>query len=343
MDKILFVGSLNTKKDCYDGERIKTTFTKEVMSRFFDVKVINLSRFKLINLLRIVFASIFLKNKYKYIVVSKDRGGAKIIHHVLVLFKFNMKNVIYFQIGPFLYELVNQSKKAMNLFINDKAIVVETKSLAEQLTSIGFNNIAVVPNFKPNYELNFVSVLYPKSILKLVYFSRIEKMKGIYQLLDTLIDINVEKPIFEIDVYGLFMSEDDKAMIKSYESKYSWINYCGSLNLNSKNNYQKLQQYDLHIFPTLYGEGFPGTLIDFFIAGVPTLSSNFARSTEIFAGDEALIYNQGDSNDLKNKLLYLYNNQIILNKMREQAFKRRNEFSLEVLDNYIKEALINNE
>ena len=343
MKKILFIGSLNTKKECFDGERIKTTFTKEVLSKYFDVDIINLSHFKFFNLIRIIFAALFLRRKYMYIVISKDRGGAKIIHKTLSLLKYSMQKVVYFQIGPFLYDLVRENDKNKKLFISDRAIIVETKTLANQLIDIGFRNIDIVPNFKPNYNLELVIMPYPKERLKLVYLSRIERMKGIYHLLDELIDLNKEKTIFEIDIFGLFMSADDKTKINNYVSKYDWINYCGSLNLNSKPNYLKLQQYDLHVFPTFYGEGFPGTIIDFFIAGVPTLSSSFARSSEIFNGNESIIYKQGDSDDLKDKLLNIYNNQQILNELRKNSFERRNEFTPDILEKYIKEALINNE
>ena len=340
MNKILFIGSLNTKRNRFDGERIKTTLTLQVLSRYFDIDIVNLSKFKLINTIKFIFCVSFFKKKYKYIVISKDRGGAKTLHKILSAVKYNMNKVIYFQIGPFLFDLIKENAKLKRLFSNDFFITVETESLKAQLNSIDLFNVKVLPNFKQNHDLQFLKMEYPKKILRLIYFSRIEEMKGIYQLIESLIELNQSFICFELDIYGIFMSNKDKDAILRYTKDFNWINYLGAVSLDSNCMYMKLQQYDLHVFPTLYGEGFPGSIIDFFIAGVPTLSSNFARSKEILTDNETIYYKQGDAADLMRQLLYIYSNQHILNKMREKAFSRRNEFTLDVLDSFIKKEML---
>ena len=343
MDKILFIGSLNTKKDHFDGERIKTTLTRDVLKEYFNVVSINLSTRKMFKTARFIFCLLFCRRKYKYVVISKDRGGAKLLHKILYYLKFDMSRVIYFQIGPFLYDIVKNNESVKRLFCHDKIITVETESLKKQLNSICLSNVFVMPNFKPIPILNFVEHHYPKNELRLVYFSRVEEMKGIYQLIDTLAIINENKIRFSLDIFGLYMSKYDKERIANYLKKYSWLHYMGTISLDSSTKYNEIQVYDLHVFPTMYGEGFPGTIIDFFIAGVPTLSSNFARSSEILTPNESIIFEQGDSTDLQKKLTFIYNNQNILNNLRLNAFNRRSEYGMDVARLFIEKEILKNE
>lgn len=343
MDKVLFIGSLNTKKNHFDGERIKTTLTFNALKDYFCVKPINLSRFKLLNVLRFVFLTVLFRKKYKYVIISKDRGGAKSLHKILRVLRFDMSKVIYFQIGPFLYDIVKNNDSIKKLFYDDKIITVETDSLKKQLNDIGFTNIYVLPNYKPIPDIDFVEQNYPKRILKLIYFSRIEKMKGIYQLIDVLEKVNKKTTIFTLDIFGIFMSKVDKDSIIKLSKKFNWITYKGTISLDSGLKYSELQGYDLHVFPTLYGEGFPGTIIDFFIAGVPTLSSRFARSSEILTNNDSIIFEQGNLVDFQKKLLYIYENQAILNKLRLNSFRRRNEFGIEIAKAFIEREILINE
>ena len=340
MKKILFVGSLNTKKDHHDGERIKTTLTHNVLKNYFLVETINLSGNKFLGVVKFVSLIIFKKSQFDFVVISKDRGGAKILHRALCMLHFNMEKVIYFQIGPFLFDLVKDNNKVKQLFINDKIVTVETESLKNQLVSVGFSNIKVLPNFKPTYDLAFKKMVYPKSVLKLVYLSRIEEKKGIYQLIDTLIDLNTKKELFTLDIYGMFMDTHDKNKINNYCQHYKWLHYCGKLALEKQEDYMNLQNYDFHVFPTLYGEGFPGSIIDFFIAGVPTLSSTFARSNEILSSREAIFFEQGNCESLKNKLQWIFNNQGMIDSLRLNSFKRKDEFTPMLLSSFIEKELL---
>lgn len=343
MKRILFIGSLNTKKDHYDGERIKTTLTYDVLNNYFDVKVINLSKNKLVGVFKFVMLVLFHKSKFDYIVISKDRGGAKTLHKILYMFHFDMKKVIYFQIGPFLFDLVKNSSDMKRLFVFDKFVTVETDSLKSQLETIGFKNVKVLPNFKPAVDLVYKKMCYPKPVLKLVYFSRIEEKKGIYQLIESLIDINSEKVEFELDIYGMFMDKKDKNLILNYCNLFNWIHYCGRLSLKVSDDYKKLQDYDFHVFPTLYGEGFPGSIIDFFIAGVPTLSSTFARSKEILTTNETIFYEQGSCRALKGVLKHIFDNQDIIESLRRNSFKRKEEFTPKLLSSFIEKELLTDE
>lgn len=337
--KALYISCLNTSKEKFDGERIKNTLICDSLKKFVDLSLINLSKHKVLNTLAIFFKTLFGKKRYEYVVISKDAHGANIIQKILKLSRYPLNRVIYFEIGPFLYDRILNGSIKKETFINDRLIVVETNSMKEELESLGFEHVSVFPNFKPICRIDFKEQQYPKDVLRLVYLSRIEELKGIYDLIDALVLLNKDKTKFVLDVYGRPQNKDEETKIKELSNKYDFINFMGMMEVGSKESYEKLSNYDLHVFPTKYREGFPGTIIDFFIAGVPTLSASFARAHEILTEKDSIIYKQGDNDDLFNKLNYVYNNQSILKELRLNSFTRRDTYSVETFDYYLKELI----
>ena len=337
MKKILMITCLSTSKEKYDGEYIKNTLIYETLKKKAAVDVISVSTHKIFNTLKIAWFALTKKNKYDLVIISKDPHGANIMHKIMKLVNFSMKKVIYFEIGPFLYNRILDGTIKKETFLGDGLIVVETNSMKNELLSLGFDDkrIEVFPNFKPVFDIGIIEKEYPKETLKLVYLSRIEEKKGIYELIDSLIDLNNKSIRFELDIYGRPQTNEEYERIKKLVNQFSFIKYKGKIDLITKDNYVVLSKYDLHVFPTLYPEGFPGTLIDFFIAGVPTLSSSFARANEILSDKDSVIFVQGDINDLKNKLLFIYENQNILTKLSHNTIAKKEYYSVEKFEEYL--------
>lgn len=338
MKKILFIGSLNTKKLKYDGERVKSTIIFDVLKNNFDTSVINLSRHKLFNTLKLFFIGLFCKNKYAKVVLSKDPHGANIIIKIFRFTRFQLSKIYYFEIGPFLYDRIINGTIKKETF-DDIKIIVETKSMKPELESVGISVYDIFPNFKHIIDVPFVEQKYPKQVLKLIYFSRIDEMKGIYDLMEVVNDLNKEETIFELDIFGIESYNYDENRFKSLLASGKGIIYKGKIDLSSENEYSILSSYDLHVFPTKYPEGFPGTIIDFFVAGVPTLSSTFKRAYDILSDDDSFFFEKNSKNDLGKKLKYIYNNQQLLLGKRLSSYKRRNEFSVDKFESYIRELL----
>ena len=339
MLSILYISGLNKKRRKYDGERIKNTLIFQSLKKKYKVSLINLSVFKIINSIRIVLKSFVGKRKYNYIVISKDPHGANIIHKLLKISKYPTSKIIYLEIGPFLYDRIKNKTIKFETFANDRLIVVETPSMKSELESLGFKNVDVFPNFKPVVEIDFLKKKYPTNVLELVFLSRIEEKKGLYDLIDTLAILNSKKIRFRLSIYGRVQSKFDANRLQTYLKKYPFIEYKGKLDVGSVDSYKELSKYDLHAFPTKYTEGFPGSIIDFFIAGVPTISSSFARANEILTENDSIIYKQFDNDDLASKLEYIYQHQELLNELRRNSYDKRNLYSVSSFENYLDEIL----
>lgn len=338
MKKILFIGSLNTKKLKYDGERVKSTIMFGVIKNIFDTAVINLSQHKAFNTIRLFLIGLFYKNRYEKVVLSKDPHGANIIIKILRFTRFPLSKIYYFEIGPFLYDrIINGSIKKETF--EDIKVIVETKSMKPELESVGVKVYDVFPNFKHIISVPFVEQKYPKQVLKLIYFSRIDEMKGVYDLMEVVSELNKEKILFELDIFGIESYNYDEKRFKQLLASENGITYKGKIDLSSEKEYSLLSSYDLHVFPTKYPEGFPGTIIDFFVAGVPTLSSTFKRAHDILTEDDSFFFEKGSKDSLSKSLVFIYDNQSQLINKRLRSYERRKEFSVDKFENYIKELL----
>ena len=274
---------LNTAKEKFDGERIKCTLIYDSLKKFTDLDVINLSVHKVLNSLKIFFKALFKKRKYEYVIISKDAHGANIIQKLLKLGGYPSSRIIYFEIGPFLYDRILNGSIKKETFINDKLIVVETQSMKEELQSLGFERISVFPNFKPICNIPFNEQEYPKDVLKLVFLSRIEEPKGIYDLIDCLTLLNKDKVNFTLDVFGRPQNIEEEKKIEELSNKYNFVNFLGMLEVGSEDSYKRLSQYDLHVFPTKYREGMTPPSVPTIFMGEPCSTAAVVCSTASFS------------------------------------------------------------
>ena len=89
-----------------------------------------------------------------------------------------------------------------------------------------------------------------------------------------------------------------------------------------------IKKYYGLLFPTYYnGEGFAGTLLDAFAAGVPVIASDWRYNTEIVEnGKTGLICRIQDVNDLMEKIYYSINHKNDWLKYKENCIEKANEF-----------------
>ena len=335
----IFIGSLSTKKNNNGGERQKSSLMyKELLRLDSNIICINLEHNRFLSLLKLVFICIFKKKQIGSIIISKFAKGGITIHKILLYLHVDFSIVTFFLVGSRLIQYINQ--KNYKYLKRDKAIVVESFSLKnELLLNYPELNVEVLTNFKEIYDLELSETNYPKKQLKLVFFSRLLIDKGILDLIYSLSKINNNDPVFLLDIYGP-ESEDstEKQLIKNtiLENK-SFCCYKGNLPMPCYNSYRLLSEYDLHVFPTRFPEGVPGTLIDCFISGIPTLSSSFPRASDLLDDKNSYIFKQFDCGDLIKKLVYVYNHQEELPIKRKNSYEKRRFYSTQIFVNYIKD------
>jgi glycosyltransferase involved in cell wall biosynthesis len=141
-----------------------------------------------------------------------------------------------------------------------------------------------------------------------------------------------------IDFYGPIKKEEEdyfKGELKKYNFvSYKWI-------LEPDQIHSTLENYDLLILPSRYSEeGFPGTIIDAYISGIPVITSNWRFLSE--SVDDKLsgfIFDLDKETDFYYYVDYLYSDRTQLQKMKHFAYEKSKEYSSEVawqiLKNYL--------
>ena len=100
--------------------------------------------------------------------------------------------------------------------------------------------------------------------------------------------------------------------------------YKGLLNLRDTQNYDELAKYDVMLFPTYWqGEGFPGIVIDAYIASLPIIASDWNLNKDVIEDDvTGWIIPTHDVEALTNRMKYAIDHPEEVKKMAETCRER---------------------
>jgi glycosyltransferase involved in cell wall biosynthesis len=154
-----------------------------------------------------------------------------------------------------------------------------------------------------------------QEILKLVFIGRIFPDKGLLVLLKALSEmssINVS-----LDIYGQVDDNSYFQKCKELHANSNNITYKG--HISSSEIVSQLRNYHLLILPSIVAEMAPLVIQEAFAAGVPVVGSNIGGiAEEIKDGQNGLLFEMGNSNQLKNILESLIKDRSLLSKMSGQ-------------------------
>jgi glycosyltransferase involved in cell wall biosynthesis len=268
--------------------------------------------------------------------------GRRALPVLLALFlrwkKKGGQDIRYVVIGGWLPDLLAKSRRLREQCLRIDGIYVETQSMADRLKADGFGNVHVLPNFRW-FDRNMARSYAPaEAPLRLVFCARVVKEKGIEDAIASVnsLNANLGQPLVSLDVYGP-VSESYRQRFEQLVAASVGTTYKGLLEMTEL--YRVLQQYDLLLFPTYYpGEGFPGTIVDAFIAGVPVLASDWKYNREIIdPGRTGAICRARSSEDMIERLRQYIGAPQLLAEMRKHCIDRAHEYHV---DHALKELLL---
>jgi glycosyltransferase involved in cell wall biosynthesis len=246
--KILVIGNFGYTTNQLDGQTIKTRSVYELFKKsfqdevsFFDTQSLKKTRFGLLKLL-------VMMAKANMLIILPAQNSLKFIFPIIVFFKQLFRfRVYYFVVGGWLVKYLKNNKKITFLLKKIDGIFTETALMKKELRdSFSIEKVCVFPNFR-NIESEIIKVPEKKeNKLKLVFYSRINKLKGIDIIIDFMKSTTLD---ITIDFYGPIF-QDDKTYFENRIQDVSNIKYKGVL--NSETAYLTLSQYDLLILPTQY-------------------------------------------------------------------------------------------
>ena len=322
MDKFFLCGFFADGKNIYNGQKVKTHETYNLLKdKFGEEKIDYVDTYNWKKHPFKLLKNFFIKaKKADFIIMLPAHNGVKVFSLLLLIAKKIFKCKIYYDvIGGWLPEMTNKNIKLKKRLKKFDGIWVETKSMKEALEEQGFLNIGIVPNFKNITSLKEDELVFnTEKPFKFCFFARVTKEKGVEDAVTAIKAINNKygKNTAILDIYGPINSDYIEGFERLKETFDEGIKYMGVV--PPENSVETLKNYFALLFPTYYqGEGFPGTVIDAFSSGLPVIASDWRYNSEIVQDKyTGLIFKCNDINAFINCIDYSINNKSLLNSYK---------------------------
>ena len=298
---------LDTSAD-FKADFINTSYT------VFEDAVGSFSFKKLIFFLKMNF-SVFkvFKNDVIYITPGQTFFGITKYSLFILLSSILKKELIIHVHGNFLgaqYQQLTGFKKKIFFFLVSKFTkgIVLSDSLKQNLTPfLDEKNIHVLYNFAQNYLIDN-ELKVDNSILKISYLSNLMEEKGIFQLLDSLHELENKKIKYEAKIAGN-IDASLKNSILSKIDKLKNTSYIGVVYNDDKK--QLLNWSNTFVLPTFYKmEGQPISILEALATKNVIISTKHAGIIDIIENNKnGFLVDKENSKSITNKFVFLNDNK----------------------------------
>ena len=342
-NKIILIGPINQGKIACTGDAMKNQLFVKRFSEVFD-KVIFIDTYhwrKRPWCIIDIFFKILVNIKAK-IIVSANPGSADKLIKILNAANAS-KRLFYWVVGGSFHIMLEKQRFQVSTYSNLAGIFVQGTSMEMSLRKQGLNNAVYVPNSKYIHSLP-IKHPFNDGKFHFVFLSRIEREKGCNHIIKAADILNKSgyKDKFDITFYGKTTSDLSykEEFLKQVKNNRS-LKYMGVLDLQNPDNYQELSRYDVMLFPTYWdGEGFPGVIIDAYIAGLPVIASDWNLNSDVVRdGETGWIVPTHDINALASKMMYAVDHPEIVAEFsyNSQKMAKKYDIRLVLSDDNLKE------
>ncbi len=343
--KILVLGYFGIRNNELDGQTIKTRSIYELLIskdehnlsiEKFDTQKFQYSKISFFKMLY----KLLRCNTLVYIPAHKNlKYLFPLIYYVC---KLKSSQILYFVVGGWLEEYLENKKLHISLLSKIDAILTESNDLNQSLiVKYHFKNVRTFPNFRiHSFMPRFIE---NNDSFNIVFMARINRMKGIDYVfyLANYLKKNSDKRI-NIDFYGPFEFKKDEDYFFNELEKYKNCTYKGVL--DPEKIYTTLNNYDLMVFPTRYfTEGFPGSVLDAYISGIPVITTHWKHATD-FIQDRItgiIVPFENSEDEFLKAVLSLYEDRNLLFEMKHNAFEHSKAYSSDLAWGILTEYLHN--
>lgn len=290
-------------------------------------------------LFRLLFHLLFSSHA-TFILAANSMSSYKVIR--LFSMMPRRRHLVYWAIGGCIADWIKEGRVEKRPYSAIDLFIVEGRNMQRTLAEVGFQNVIVVPNFKHiDYVPSGASKTQESAPLRFVFLSRIIPEKGCDTIINAAKLLNkTRKDKFAVDFWGPFESSYEKEFLGQIETLDN-VEYRGFLDLSKQENYDILAQYDAMLFPTRWeGEGFPGIIIDAFVAGLPVIASDWSQNADIIEnGKTGVILKENSAEALCEAMLLFINDRKNIEEMKCNCINmaRRYDIHNVVSDELIKQ------
>lgn len=332
--KQLFIGGINFGNHPRGGEEYKNQLLIKKIENSVFIDTHRWSKNPII-WIKLIF-NLFFKSWDNILLSTSSLSTFRLLRIINILKPSILKKISYLVIGGYFPEGI-RTKRYNWLYYKDlKNVIVEGEILKlDLLNHTELKNIKVIPNFKDFPEIEKIKK-ETKSSFSFVYIGRISKSKGIMEIIDAAKELQKTGFEFRIDFFGPL--EED------FDFSESHIEYKGFLDFQKRGreSYELISNYDCMLFPTYWqGEGFPGVIIDAFIAGLPVIASDWNMNRELIEeGVNGFIIPAKSTESLYEKMKFVINNENILKEIRINNRLKAKNYHIDAVYTQLKDVLI---
>jgi glycosyltransferase involved in cell wall biosynthesis len=254
---------------------------------------------------------------------------------------------LYWVIRNVQYVLRQYFGRQREFILGSNKVVAVANSVKQSLldeTFISKSKVEVIHNGvdseifkKPEKKNEKETEASDDSKVKLVYTGRIEKSKGVFDLLNIFITLNAENTVLHFVGDGPDLASLKAMVAKAGDALKEKIIFHG--NVTHENVVKILAESDIFVFPSLRIEGFPMNIIEAMFSGLPVVANDMGGiSDAIEQNKTGFLIKAGNLSDFKTKLSYLLEDPKLRKNMGENArIKALNEFTIDsMIDKYQK-------
>lgn len=341
--KLLVFGYFGYKTNKLDGQTVKSRSILELLQTHmeFDVYYADTEEFRFsLKTVRTFICNLFICD---YLIYMPAHNNFRYLFPIIFIFSLLFRfQIIYVVVGGWLYDYLQNLPIHVRMLRNIRIILVENELLLFQLKQLyNLKNVEKIPNFRQEPIRRFLPRMRKdKDLLRLVFMARINLKKGLDTLVKFAEMMNLHYPtcMIQIDFYGPIFDADKSYFEKELLAKYSFMHYCGIL--EPKDIVTVLQNYDVMLFPTHYfTEGFPGTILDAYRAGIPVIATRWKYASEfVIDGKTGYIVDfKNPVPELVDRVVSLYLDNSLLLQMKNCAYKESFLYTSEAAWNILKQ------
>lgn len=272
------------------------------------------------------------------VVVFPAQNGIKVLAPLCCWLKKIFHTKTYYNvIGGWLGNLVDEKPKLKKSLRDFNCIFVETNVMKQELKKRGIYNSEKLVNFKRTKAIDKDEVRKVERPVKLCYFSRVTKMKGIADAVQVVNKINKGETRCVLDIYGPIADGYDAEFEQLKLEFGKEIVYKGKS--KPTEGVRIISKYDLQLFPTHYKtEGIPGSILDSYFAGVPIIAAKWNSYNDVILENQTGIgYEIGNIEEFYEKLNEIISDSNKIMQMKYMALQESEKYTSEtVLNEFLK-------
>ncbi len=320
-----------------DGQTVKTESLNKLLTEHGNSVYRVDTFYKSRNPIKLIFETFACIFKCKKIFILLSTNGMNFylpfLHYINKIFK---RDIYHYIIGSELLLMIKEKPKMAKYLNSLKVNWFEYESGTSFLREMGVKNAETLANFKFLTPLKEDEVNYSKEEnkpYKFCTFSRVTAEKGITAAAETVAEINKKygENTAILHIYGqvedIYEAELER-LTKEYDN---CVFYKGMI--ASHDSVQTLKDYYALLFPTYWeGEGFPGTVLDAFAAGLPIIASDWNANKDLIEnGRHGIIYPSETANTLFEAVEFAINNADTMLSMRKKCREEYNKYTPETV------------